>query len=319
MAGRICICAVILSITGVAFASPPDLGIDASLNGKQVLPKDDPWNQDISSQPVDASSAVIIAKIGAHRPLHPDFGTVYNAVPDGIPYIIVPGDTKKRLVSFTDYGDESDKGPYPIPPEAPIEGGAGSDGDRHVLVLDRDNWMLYELWHARFVIAGPLDGGSHWEAGSGAIFDLTKGTTRPPGWTSADAAGLPIFPGLVRYDEVMGRGEISHALRFTVQKSRRAYLPPARHFASRSDDPALPPMGLRVRLKSDFDLTRFSPPAQVILKALKRYGMILADNGGDWYISGAPDPRWNDDDLHELSRVKGDDLEVVRMGEPSTR
>jgi hypothetical protein len=307
-------CAVVLAFTGVAVASPPDLGIDAPLNGKQVLPKDDPWNQDISSLPVDPASSAIIAKIGARRGLHPDFGTVYNGVPNGIPYIVVPGDAKKQSVSFVEYGDESDKASYPIPPDAPIEGGANSDGDRHVLVIDRDNWMLYELWHAK-----SFDNGMRWEAGSGAIFDLTRGSARPIGWTSADAAGLPIFPGLVRYDEAVGRGEITHALRFTVRRSRRAYVAPARHFASNSDDPALPPMGMRVRLKAQVDVARFSSPVQVILTAMKRYGMILADNGSDWFISGAPDPRWNDDQLSQLSRIKGSDLEVVQMGELVTR
>jgi hypothetical protein len=169
-----------------------------------------------------------------------------------------------------------------------------------------------------------LDNGARWEAGSGAIFDLTRGTTRPEGWTSADAAGLPIFPGLVRYDEVMGEkasggGAITHALRFTVRKSRRAYIAPARHFASNSSDPALPPMGMRVRLKAAVDISRFSAPVQVILTAMKRYGMILADNGSDWFISGAPDPRWNDDQLRQLSQIKGADLEVVQMGELVTR
>jgi hypothetical protein len=306
----ILILAAVCTLAGTAPAGTPDLGIDASLHGKQVFRIDDPWNQDVSSRPVDPASSAIIAKIGARRPLHPDFGTVYNGQPNGIPYIVVPGETKKLNVSFMEYGDESDQSPYPIPPNAPIEGGAGSDGDCHVLVIDRDNWMLYELWHAK-----SFDNGRRWQAGSGAIFDLSKGTTRTGGWTSADAAGLPIFPGLVRYDEVIGQREISHALRFTVRKSRRAYLAPARHFASNSDDPSLPPMGMRIRLKAQVDLSRFSEPARVILTALKRYGMILADNGSDWFISGAPDPRWDDEALGQLSRIKGSDLEVVRMGE----
>jgi hypothetical protein len=307
---RMCAATMAVSLVACAFATPPDLGTNASLHAKQVLPRDDPWNLDISSEPVDPASAAIIAKIGAQRPLHADFGTVYNGVPNGIPYVVVSGETKKQPVSFVEYRNESDNGPYPIPSDAPVEGGAASDGDRHVLVIDRDNWMLYELWHAK-----PLEGGKRWEAGSGAIFDLNNGTTRAAGWTSADAAGLPIFPGLVRYDEVIGQREITHALRFTVQRTRRAYIAPARHFASNSDDPALPPMGMRIRLKAGFDLSRFSPPARVILQGLKRYGMILADNGSDWFISGAPDPRWNDDQLAQLSRVNGSDLEVVRMGE----
>jgi hypothetical protein len=300
-------------LAGSALGSPPDLGIDAPLHGKQIFPKGDLWNRDISSEPVDPASAAIIANIGAHRPLHADFGTVYNGAPNGIPYIVVSGGAKKQPVAFVEYGDESDKVPYPIPVEAPIEGGAGSDGDRHVLVIDRDNWMLYELWHARLIDDVAVSGGKRWQAGSGAIFDLTKGTMRPAGWTSADAAGLPIFPGLVRYDEVNGQSEITHALRFTVRKSRRAYIAPARHFASNSDDPNLPPMGMRMRLKKDFNLSHFSNSTQVILRGLKRYGMILADNGSDFFLSGAPDSRWNDDELRQLSSVKGSDLEVVRM------
>jgi hypothetical protein len=302
--------AAVWMLASAALGGVPDLGIDAPLNGKPVFLKDDRWNQDVSALPVDPASAAIIARIGAHRPLHPDFGTTYNGRPNGIPYIVVPGDTKKLRVSFVEYGDESDQSPYPITPNAPIEGGAGSDGDCHVLVIDRDNWMLYELWHAK-----SFDNGSRWQAGSGAIFDLTKGSARPLGWTSADAAGLPIFPGLVRYDEVIGAGEIRHALRFTVRRSRRAYVAPARHFASNSNDPSLPPMGMRVRLKSQVDISGFSPAVRVILTALKRYGMILADNGSDWFISGAPDPRWDDEALGQLSRIKGSDLEVVRMGE----
>jgi hypothetical protein len=304
---------VVLLLAMRGYAGQADLGINASLNGAQVLPKDDAWNADISAEPIDPASAVIIEKIGGRRPLHPDFGTVINGQPNGIPYIVVSGDTAKVPVAFQ-YADESDKGPYAIPANAPIEGGAGSDGDRHVIVIDRDHWLLYELWSSK-----ELDGGQRWEAGSGAIFDLMHGTIRPAGWTSADAAGLPIFPGLVRYDEVVDRGEITHALRFTIQKSRHAYIAPARHFASQSNDPALAPMGMRVRLKAGFDVSKFSPPVQVILKALKRYGMILADNGGDWFISGAPDSRWDDDQLHQLTRVKGDDLEVVRMGPMTTR
>ena len=308
-------CAVGLTTLCAEAATPdarneavPALGIDADLHGKEIFSSGDPWNRDISNEPIDSQSEAIIARIGATRGIHADFGTVYNGVPDGIPYIVVDGNQKKEPVTFVEYGDESDKGPYAMPPDAPIEGGAASTGDRHVLVIDRDAWKLYELYHAK-----PLDGGKRWEAGCGAIFDLTNGTTRPAGWTSADAAGLPIFPGLVRYDEVIERGVISHALRFTVQKSRRAYVPPARHFASSSVDPALPPMGMRVRLKAKFDISSYPAPDQVILAALKRYGMIVADNGSNWFMSGAPDPRWNDDVLSKLSRVHGGDFEVVRM------
>jgi hypothetical protein len=210
-------------------------------------------------------------------------------------------------VSF-DYADESDSGPYPIPAGAPIEGGASSRGDRHVLVIDRDHWKLFELFAAY-----PIPLTHDWTAGSGAVFDLSSNTLRPDGWTSADAAGLPIFPGLVRYDEVVEQGEIRHALRFTVQNTRRAYVYPARHFASSDTSANLPPMGMRVRLKASFDISGFPPSARVILQALKTYGMLVADNGGDWFISGAPDARWNDAELNTLKQVAGSNFEVVEM------
>jgi hypothetical protein len=284
-----------------------------SLAGKRIFPPSDPWNQDISKEPVDPDSAALIASIGAKRGLHPDFGTIYNGAPSGIPYVVVSGGQSKVPVTF-DYKDESDPGPYPIPPDAPIEGGPQSTGDRHVLVIDWDHWMLYELWSAT-----PVDHGVAWKAGSGAIFDLKTGTTRPAGWTSADAAGLPVLPGLVRYDQVVEQGSIPHALRFTVVHSRHAYVAPARHFASRSNDPHLPPMGMRVRLRADFDISPFPPTARVILIALKKYGMIVADNGSNWFISGAPDPRWNDDELATLKRVRGSNFEVVKMGQVVTK
>jgi hypothetical protein len=208
-----------------------------------------------------------------------------------------------------EYDDESDPGPYPVPPSAPIEGGPGSDGDRHILVIDRDNWKLYELYDAH-----PVNAGASWTAGSGAVFDLNSNALRPAGWTSADAAGLPIFPGLVRYDEVVELKAIRHALRFTCPVTRRAYVDPARHYASSRTDSNLPPMGMRVRLKAGFDITRFSPNVQVILNAMKTYGMLLADNGSAWYVSGAPDSRWNDDELAALRNVHGGDFEVVKMG-----
>ena len=289
----------------------PELGPGASLRGRRPFPPDNPWNQDISGEPVDPNSATLIASCGI-RNLHPDFGTVWNGAPNGIPYVVVPGDQPRVPVSF-DYADESDPGPYPIPPDAPIEGGPNATGDRHVIVIDRDNWMLYELFDAR-----PVDGGARWEAGSGAIFDLSSNALRPAGWTSADAAGLPIFPGLVRYDEVVEQGEIRHALRFTCPVTRRAYVHPARHWASNRTDPDLPPMGMRVRLRADFDISGFPPEVQVILTALKKYGMFLADNGSAWFISGAPDPRWNDENLAALKRVSSAEFEVVRMGEVVT-
>jgi hypothetical protein len=272
-----------------------------------VFPPDNPWNRDISGDPVDPNSAALIAGIGLSTGLHPDFGTVWNGAPIGIPYVVVSGNQTPVPVSF-DYADESDPGPYPIPSDAPIEGGAQSSGDRHVLVIDKDHGRLYELFAAT-----PLSNGG-WHAGSGAIFDLNSNALRPAGWTSADAAGLPIFPGLARYDEVVEQGAIHHALRFTVSRTRRAYVAPARHFASSLTDANLPPMGMRVRLKADFDVTPFPRCVQVILTALKRYGMFVADNGSNWYISGAPDPRWNDSELGTLRQVHGSDFEVVRMG-----
>jgi len=284
--------------------------LKTSFGELEIFPADNPWNADISQLPVHRKSQAYLASIGLDKPLHPDFGTVWNGAPSGIPYVVVGRDQPRVPVQF-EYPDESDAGPYPIPPDAPIEGGEKSDGDRHVIVLDYHAKKLYEIFSSRRQGAG-------WKAGSGAVFDLTSNKLRPAGWTSADAAGLPIFPGLARYDEV-SQGEIRHALRFTVRKTQRGYIPPATHFASRSTDANLPPMGLRVRLKANYDISKFPPSAQVILKGLKKYGMLLADNGGDWYITGAPHERWNDDDLHTLKRVKGSDLEAVETGEVVTR
>jgi len=283
------------------------LGKGASLGGKLLFPPDNPWNQDISGEPVDPNSDVLVASIGLDKPLHPDFGTVWQGAPSGIPYVVVSGDQPKAPVAF-EYGDESDPGPYPVPPDAPIEGGPKAEGDRHVLVLDRDNWKLYELFSAF-----PVAGGKSWRAGSGAVFDLKSNKPRPAGWTSADAAGLPLLAGLARYDEVCEQKAVKHALRFTCRRTRRGYVYPARHFASRVSALSLAPMGMRVRLKADFDITKFPPEAQVILTGLKIYGMLLADNGSDWHVSGAPDPRWDDEALSTLKRVKGRDFEVVKM------
>jgi hypothetical protein len=293
----------------IVAAPLPDLGVGASLRGKRLFPADNPWNEDISALPVDSNSGNLIASIGLNTGLHPDFGTVWAGAPNGIPYVVVSGSQMKVPINFTAYGSQSDPGPYPVPTDAPIEGGVNGNGDRHVIVIDRDNWKLYELFSAY-----PVNGGASWNAASGAIFDLNSNALRPAGWTSADAAGLPIFPGLVRYDEVFEQREITHALRFTAQSTRRAYVSPARHFASSNTNPNLPPMGMRVRLKASFDISRFSVPMQVILRALKKYGMILADNGSSWYVSGAPDARWSDDDLSTLKAVKGSDFEVVQMG-----
>jgi hypothetical protein len=293
-------------------AEPKDLGTGASLNDYRPFPADNPWNRDISTDPVDPASDALIAACGT-RNLHPDFGTVWNGAPIGIPYIVVSGAQPRVPVTF-DYDGESDPGPYPIPADAPIEGGASSNGDRHVLIIDRDNRKLYELFAAY-----PEEGGKRWRAGSGAIFDMESNQSRPAGWTSADAAGLPIFPGLVRYDEVMIEREIRHALRFTCPRTRRAYVHPARHFASSNPDPLLPPMGMRVRLRASYDIGGFSPNVQVILRAMRKYGLFVADNGSGWYVSGAPDPRWDDVELGELKQVPSAAFEVVRMDQIVTK
>ena len=270
-----------------------------------VLPPNNPWNQRVDGLPVARDSAALIAGIGLGAPVHPDFGSgLYAGEPIGIPYAVVGRRVPRVPVSFL-YASESDKGPYPIPRGVPIEGGPGSTGDRHVIVVDRDACKDYELYAAY-----PLAGGTRWRAGSGAIFDLRSNHLRPAGWISADAAGLPILPGLARYDEVAG-GSIDHALRFTAVRTRAAFVYPARHFASSSNDPLLPPMGLRVRLKASVGISGLPRQARVIAAALKRYGLILADNGSPWYISGAPDPRWNNDALHLLDRLHGSDFEVV--------
>jgi len=272
-----------------------------------LFPADNVWNTRVDTLPVDPNSGDYLATMGLSTGLHADFGTVWDGAPNGIPYVCVPGDQPRVPVSF-DYDDESDPGPYPIPSNAPIEGGASSDGDRHVLMLDVDHKLLYELYAAY-----PQKDGS-WKAGSGAVFDLQSNALRPDGWTSADAAGLPILPGLVRYDEAVTESVIDHALRFTVAHTQKAYIYPATHYASSSTNPDYPPMGLRVRLKANFDASGFSPEVQVILQAMKTYGMMVADNGSNWYVTGAPDPRWDNSKLNsELGSVKGSDFEVVRM------
>jgi hypothetical protein len=275
------------------------------------LPADNVWNRSVDTLPVHPRSDAYVANIGADQRVHADFGSgdwpPGSGSPIGIPYAVVPGTQPSVEVRFG-YADESDPGPYPIPADAPIEGGLAAEGDRHVLVLDRDACTLYELFDA-----WPQAGG-RWRAGSGAVYDLDSNALRPAGWTSADAAGLPILPGLVRYEEVAGEesgGDIRHALRFTAPRTQRAYVWPARHYASTHTDPELPPMGARFRLKAGFSLAGFSPETQVILRALQTYGMILADNGSPWYLSGVPDERWDNDVLHELHRVRGADFEAV--------
>ena len=296
-----CLAACARSGTEPGTSAPPP-----PLPSRSVFPADNPWNRDVSQDAVDPASDSLIAACGGSSALHPDFGTVYGGAPWGIPFVTVPGSQPRVPVSF-DYADESDPGPYPVPPSAPIEGGSSSGGDRHVLVVDVDHWVLYELYDAH-----PVNGGASWTAGSGAVFDLSSDALRPAGWTSADAAGLPIFPGLARYDEVAA-GAITHALRFTCPVTREAYVPPARHWASSRTSANLPPMGMRVRLKAGVDISTFPADVQVILTALERYGMLLADNGGAFYVSGAPDPRWNDDDVNTMKRLHGSDFEVVQM------
>jgi len=268
-----------------------------------IFPATSAWNQRVDALPVAANSAQLIQSIGLGTGLHPDFGSgLYDGQPIGIPFDVVSKKTKRLRAAFT-YADESDKGPYPIPKSVHIEGGRASTGDRHALLIDKDACKLYELYALY-----PKGGG--WTAGSGAIWNLRSNALRPAGWTSADAAGLPIFPGLARYDEV-ARGVINHALRFTAARTRRQFVYPARHYASSSDDPALPPMGLRVRLKASVDISSFPKQSRIVLQALKTYGMLLADNGSNWYISGAPNPKWSNDDLHSLGRITGSMFDVV--------
>ncbi len=310
---NVSVCAVLLALAlgvPVLTAAAGKAGTSPVLKTKwgdlKIFPADNPWNQDISKLPVHPNSKAFIGSIGMEKGLFPDFGTQWQGVPNGIPFVVVPKGQKKVPVRFQ-YADESDSGPYPIPDDAPIEGGPKSKGDRHIIVVDVQNRKLYEMYNG-------FKEGRGWKGDSGAIWDLTSNRGRPAGWTSADAAGLPIFPGLVRYDEAVEQGEIRHALRFTVRKTQQAYIPPATHFASRHRDPHLPPMGLRVRLKANFDDRKFPKTIRVILKAMKIYGMIVADHGSDWYISGAPHPKWNDAELKWLKKVQGKDFEAVQTG-----
>jgi hypothetical protein len=291
-------------------------GLNADLNGAVPFPADNPWNTDISQAPTDPDSDNLIASIGLDTGLHPDFGSgTYDGRIIGIPYLVVGRYEPRVTIKYTAYGDESDPGPFPIPEDAPIEGhtedGTRFGGDRHVIVIEKHDNRLFELWDSHHRAAGG------WKAGSGAKFHLDSDDVRPtaqPGWTSADAAGLPIFPGLVRYDEAHA-GLIPHALRFTVSRTRAAYVPPANHWASSDTSADLPPMGMRVRLKSSFVIPdNFSTETRAILTAMKTYGMFVADIGSDWYVSGAPKGKWDNDTLvSELGQVKGADFEVVRM------
>jgi hypothetical protein len=286
-----------------ALALPATPARSSTVGGCPVFPPNNPWNQRVDRLPVLDNSDAIVRSIGVTETMHADFGSgLWDGGPIGIPFVTVRGSQPKVPVSF-EYADESDRGPYPIPSGAPIEGGRNADGDRHLIVVDRRRCRLYELFAA-------YPKGSRWTAGSGAIWNLRSNKLRPRGWTSADAAGLPILPGLARYDEVK-RGRIDHALRFTADRTRRAFIYPARHFASDSTDPNLPAMGQRVRLRRSYDISRFPRQARIVLTALKRYGMILADNGSPWYLSGAPDSRWSNDQLHTLGRVPGSAFEVV--------
>lgn len=303
---------ILILIAGFIAAMAPSAHAAPSLEGCPIFPADNIWNTPVDNLPVDTLSGDYIDSIGSDITLHPDFGQPYpdggRLMPIGIPFTVVNGSQPKVPVSF-DYADESDPGPYPIPPDAPIEGvpdwDPDYDGDRHILVIDRDNCLLYETFYS-----WPNNDGS-WSAGSGAVFDLQSNALRPDGWTSADAAGLPVFPGLIRYDE-MAAGSIEHAIRFTAVDTQRAYVWPARHYASDLIDKKYPPLGQRFRLKANVDISGFPQPMQVILTAMKKYGLILADNGSNWYISGTEDERWDNDMLVAgFSQLQGSDFEAV--------
>ncbi len=277
------------------------VNLGPTLAGCPMFPANNIWNARVDTLPIDPMSNTYINAIGANTTLHPDFGSgLWNGGPIGIPFNLVPGSQPLVPITF-DYAGESDPGPYPIPSNPAMEYGS----DHHVLILDTTRCILYETWDTRY--------NNGWQAGSGAKFDLNSNTLRPAGWTSADAAGLAILPGLVRYDEVAA-GEIKHAIRFTIDGTNNTYLWHARHRTNYHYSANKPPMGQRFRLKATFDISTFSPPVQVILTAFKRYGIIVADNGSNWYISGVPDPRWNDDLLvSEFRRVRGSDFEAVNV------
>jgi hypothetical protein len=302
---RLAVASAALVLMALAVALPSEGSRLPGAPKCPVFPQSSHWNRPVDRLPVHPRSDAIVRAVGRAESAHADFGSgLYEGAPIGIPYRVVNAGQRRVPVSFQ-YASESDRGHYPIPPRVPVEGGRACDGDRHVIVVDRSRCRLYELFSAY-----PRDGGRRWRAGSGAIWSLRSNRMRPRGWTSADAAGLPILPGLARYHEVR-RGRIDHALRITVPRTRRAFVYPARHFASSSTDPSLPAMGQRVRLRRGFDVSRFPRQSRVVLRALKRYGALVADNGSAWYVSGAPHPGWHNDDLHALGRVRGADFEVV--------
>jgi hypothetical protein len=284
------------------FPDPP-----ASLSPRAPsLPNESAWNQDVSKAPIAPNSAAIVAYINGHggNLLHPDFG---SPRPYGFPYAVVGAGQRKLPIHYTAYGSESDRGPFPIPAGAPVEGGQSSDSDRHVLVVDRSRCVLYELYRA----FPQRDGGAHWNADSGVSWNLRSAALRPDSWTSADAAGLPIFPGLIRYDEVVA-DQVDHAIRVTFESTRDAWIHPASHCAGDTTNPNAPPMGLRLRLKPSYGLGRFSGGAKTIARALKRYGMIVADNGSNWFFGGTSDRRWDDENLDQLKRIPGSAFQIVK-------
>ncbi len=314
VAGLVAAAGVVAAVT--AIDRPATVGVPAAriggaggpmLGGCPVFPADNAWNQRIDAAPRHPDSAAIVARIQATGGdnLHPDFGENPEY---GIPYVVVPADTPERPITYTAYGDESDPGPFPIPLDAPVEGGPDADGDRHVIAVRQGTCELFELYRA-------FPAGAGWAADSGARWDLRSNALRPAGWTSADAAGLPILPGLVRYEEVAA-GEIRHAIRITFARTRRAYVHPATHYASNDTSPDLPPMGLRLRLRAGYDVTQLTGQARVIATAMQRYGVIVADNGSNWFFQGAPSAGWDDADLNQLKRVSGNEFEVVVTGEP---
>ncbi|HEX2703733.1 MAG TPA: hypothetical protein VHM72_09910 [Solirubrobacteraceae bacterium] len=308
MRARVALAAAVLGAiacsVGVAGASGANYPLGRGTGGCPVFPNSSPWHEKVTDLPVSPLSSEYIASIGADLDLHPDFG---HERAYGIPYAVVPANQPKVAIHFTAYGSQSNPGPYPIPAGAPVEGGQGATGDRHVIVLEEGTCKLYELWDAQ-----PQADGS-WDAGSGAVFNLRSDKLRPNGWTSADAAGLSIFAGLIRYGEIK-RGYINHAIRFTVPQTEAGFIHPATHFASSSTNPDLPPMGLRLRLEASYPIDSFPRADRIILRAMKTYGLIVADNGSPWYFQGATDPRWNDEVLDQLKGVPGSAFQVVETG-----